>query len=301
MNDWPTLPAGLSVRIATPADTAAIVDLAAACQLANDRGYEVHPRDVGQALDLGGVGGVIVVAGADGRLVAWASLEVERAEIEVHPGWRGRGIGTALLGWSEARARSTGAPRVRQTIPDTDQAAQRLLAACGYATTYTSWILEQPLGADRPEVVIPPGIQVRRYLADDAGAAYRLIEDAFNEWPGRQPATFEVWSAYVLEHASFAPALSRLAVDGDEIVGAALNFDYPGSGEGWVQQLATRATHRHRGIARALLQASFAAFHDTGQRMVCLSTDSRTGALTLYERLGMRVRQSYTGWARNLG
>jgi GNAT superfamily N-acetyltransferase len=301
MNEPLRLPEGLSARIATPADTARIVDLAAACQRASDRGYDVHENDVVEAFALGGDGGVIVVAAADGALVAWANLEGERAGIEVHPAWRGRGIGTALLGWSEARARSTGAARVRQTIPDTDQAAQALLAANGYATTWTSWVLEAPLGAERPRVVVPPGIEIRPYVPADAFAVYRVIEDAFNEWPGRQPATFEVWSAYILEHASFAPALSRLAIDGDEIVGVAVAFDFPGTAEGWVQQLATRATHRHRGIARALLQASFAAFHDAGQRMICLSTDSRTGALTLYERLGMRIRRSYTGWAKNLG
>ena len=54
------------------------------------------------------------------------------------------------------------------------------------------------------------------------------------------------------------------------------------------------------GIARALLQSVFAAYHATGRRRVGLSTDSRTGALTLYERIGMRVRRTYTSWAKDL-
>jgi hypothetical protein len=45
----------------------------------------------------------------------------------------------------------------------------------------------------------------------------------------------------------------------------------------------------------------FAANHATGRRLVGLSTDSRTGALTLYERIGMRVRRTYTAWSKNLG
>ena len=78
-------------------------------------------------------------------------------------------------------------------------------------------------------------------------------------------------------------------------------MDYDGQDDGWVQQLATKATHRDRGIARALLESTFLAVHETGKRKVGLSTNSRTGALGLYERLGMRIARSYTGWAKDLG
>jgi ribosomal protein S18 acetylase RimI-like enzyme len=104
----------------------------------------------------------------------------------------------------------------------------------------------------------------------------------------------------VLGHAAFAPDLSQLAFAGDELVGVALCQDYEGQDEGWLPQVATKATHRHRGIARALLQSAFAAYHATGRRQVGLSTDSRTGALTLYERIGMHVRRTYTSWAKDL-
>jgi len=104
----------------------------------------------------------------------------------------------------------------------------------------------------------------------------------------------------VLGHASFAPTLSRLAFEGDELVGAALTDDYQGQDEGWVQQVATKATHRRRGIARALLQSVFTAYHATGRRLVGLSTSSHMGALVPYERIGMRVRRTYTAWAKDL-
>ncbi len=147
---------------------------------------------------------------------------------------------------------------------------------------------------------MPSGILLRPFTPTDAEAVFRVIEDAFNEWPDREPTSFESWAAHVRDHPAFAPGLSRVAFDGDQLVGAALCFDYDGQDEGWVQQLATKATHRHLGIARALLGSAFLAFHGTGRRMVGLSTNSRTGALGLYERLGMRIRRSYTGWARDL-
>jgi len=156
------------------------------------------------------------------------------------------------------------------------------------------------LGDATPEVTVPDGIELRPYQAADARAVYQVIEDAFNEWPDREPTTFEGWAAHVISHPAFAPELSRLAFEGSELVGVALCDDYEGQDEGWVPQVATKATHRHRGIARALLQSAFAAFHATGRRQVGLSTDTRTGALTLYERIGMRVRRTYTSWAKDL-
>lgn len=292
---------GLTVRAATRSDVAAITALIGACEIANDGVAEVHPTDVEQSFDLADDQAGVIVVEAPDQLVAWATLADGRAEVDVHPAWRGRGVGSALLAWTEARARASGMADVRQVVTNADTGAHRLFERAGYHVHHTSWILEMQLGDVPPEVVIPLGITIRPYLPENAEAAYQVIEDAFNEWPGRQPTTFESWSAHVLAHAAFAPGLSRLAFDGDELVGAALCLDYEGQDDGWVQQVATKGTHRHRGIARALLQSAFAAYHATGRRRVGLSTDSRTGALTLYERIGMRVRRSYTSWAKDLG
>jgi mycothiol synthase len=89
----------------------------------------------------------------------------------------------------------------------------------------------------------------------------------------------------------FDPELLDVAVEGDRIVGACVRLNYEGEG-GWIQQLAVRASHRHRGIAGALVQSAFCASWERGQRTCGVSTDSRTGALGLYERAGMEVRKT---------
>jgi ribosomal protein S18 acetylase RimI-like enzyme len=293
--------AGLTTRAATRSDVAALTALIAACEMANDGVVEVHPTDVEQHLDLAEADDSVIVVEGPNQLVGWATVARDRASADVHPEWLGRGIGSALLAWTEERARSAGTASVRQVVPDSNQAAHRLLESAGYRIHHVSWILEMPLGDTPPEVSIPPGIAIRPYQPADVRAVYRVIEDAFNEWPDRLPTTFEGWSAHVPGHAAFAPGMSRVAFDGDELVGVALSMTYEGQDEGWVDQVATRATHRHRGIARALLQSVFAAYHATGLRLVGLSTGSHTGALTLYERIGMRVRRSYTAWEKSLG
>jgi ribosomal protein S18 acetylase RimI-like enzyme len=291
---------GLTLRPATTSDVPAIVALIAACEIANDGVAEVHQTDVEQSFDLADEGGVIVVAAPD-QLVGWATVASGRADADVHPAWRGRGIGSALLAWTEAQARASGNGRLQQIVTDADEGANRLLERAGYRIHHTSWILRMTLGPTPPDVIVPAGITIRAYRPDDAPAVYRVIEDAFNEWPDRQPTDFAAWSAHVLGHASFSPQLSRVAVDGDELVGAALTDDYPGQDEGWVQQVATRASHRRRGIARALLQSVFAGFHARGRRRVGLSTGSHMGALEPYERIGMRIRRSYTAWQKEMG
>jgi predicted N-acetyltransferase YhbS len=295
------LPGSLSARPAAVGDVAAITTLIAACEAAVDGVAEIHPDDISVLFDPGRPDpGEIVVVEDGSAIVAWADCFGERAEVDVHPEWQGRGIGRALLAWTEARARDAGRSRVRQTVTDANVAAARLFRASGYANGGASWILQQELGDEPPAVELPVGITIRPCRPADARAVHRLIDDAFNEWPGREPVDFEHWAPHVIAHGSFAPDLSRLAFDDAELVGAALAFAYEGGDEGWVQQLATKSTHRDRGIARALLQSAFAGFHAAGWRACGLSTDSRTGALTLYERVGMRVRRSYTWWVKPL-
>ena len=295
----PRLP-GLTTRAATRGDVGAITALIAAGEIADNGVAEVQLADVEHAFDLAdGPAGVIVVETPD-QMIGWATVADDQADVEVHPAWRGRGIGAALLAWTEARARASGSPRVRQIVTDSDAAARSLFEAAGYRVRHTSWVLQQGLDEAPPEVELPPGVQIRGYRAADAEAAYRVIEDAFNEWPDRQPREFAAWSAQVIGHPAFAPELSRLALEGDRLVGVVLCMDYEGAEEGWVDQIATLATHRHRGIGRALLQSVFAAYHAQGRRLVGLSTNSQSGALTLYERIGMRVRRSYTAWVKDL-
>jgi ribosomal protein S18 acetylase RimI-like enzyme len=163
-----------------------------------------------------------------------------------------------------------------------------------------SWILRIALDEPPPAPEPIHGIEIRRFQPSDARDAHRVVDTAFSEWPGRDPEPFEVWASDDLAHPKFAPEISPLAFDGDELVGLILAFDYPELSEGWIMQLATKASHRRRGIAQALLRTSFGWFFDRGRRIAGVSTDSRTGALGLYEKVGMRVVRQYTRYAKRL-
>lgn len=231
-------------------------------------------------------------------LVAWAWVK-QRCGVEVHPGHRGRGLGSALLSWIEAKAGADDAAQLTQTVAKGDEAAVALLRTRGFDPIVVNWRLEIAWTAE-PEVPDPPvGIVVRSFRSGDGPAAHRLLEDAFGEWNQRR-RSYEEWAVLTVERASFAPDASPVAFAGDQMVGAVLALEVPGSAEGFVERLAVRRDYRGRGIARLLLQDTFRGFHRNGRRSCALWTHSRTGALTLYERVGMSVARSTTVYAKSL-
>lgn len=212
----------------------------------------------------------------------------------VHPDSWGLGIGAALVDWSIARAGELGATVIGQTVPDADSAAADLFRGRGWCPRWTSWVLEVPPGSAIAERPLPPGYAVRPLRpGQDERAAYEVVESAFSEWPDREPTSYEDWAATLLERPGFEPWQLLLAVAGDGAVVGACHL-VVSDGTGWVNQLAVDRSHRGQGLAQALLAQAFGAARERGAERGELSTDSRTGALTLYERLGMRVKWSFT-------
>jgi ribosomal protein S18 acetylase RimI-like enzyme len=148
---------------------------------------------------------------------------------------------------------------------------------------------------------LPDGLLFRGHRPGiDDLQIFDVLETAFSAWEGREPNVFEDWRARFLDREEVRPELQVLVADGERIVGVSINYDYADDVEGWVEQLAVHPTYQGRGIGRALLEESFRRFRAMGRRACGLSTDSRTGALGLYEHVGMRVRKSYSRWNKRL-
>ena len=300
MDDTLTPLEGLTVRALTVDNVDDAVALTNTCEM-HDVGYTMLDRgDLTSDFRLPGFDPQADSVGIweDTRLVGWGYMpKGHRAWIDVHPDARGRGIGTWLRRWSERRARDRGAASVEQTINDRAADAIRLLVAARYTPRSTSWILsmEHP---ERPADPAPPeSITLRTFRPGDEEEALGVFEDAFNGSPGRQSSMLATWRSQTIEREGFTAEDMVLALEGGEIVGVAFLID---SDEIWVDKLAVRRDHRHRGIARALLQVAFQRGFERGYASTSLSTDSGSGALTLYERVGMHIRESYTNHAIDL-
>jgi mycothiol synthase len=216
-----------------------------------------------------------------------------RAEGAVLPGERGRGIGSWLAAWTEQRATALGSGRVGQVAPD-GSLPQRLLLGRGYTLGHTSWVLELPRGREIAQRTLPGGYALATGdTPERERAAHVVIQDAFDEWEGRVRDSFDDWAATTVRRPGAEPWQLRL-VEREGVVVAASFTILDGQGAGYVHQLAVERTHRGQGLAQALLADAFGRARERGATRSELSTDSRTGALDLYLKVGMVVTQVWT-------
>jgi mycothiol synthase len=296
------LPSDLESRSPTRGDLDAVVSVIAASEEATQGVVDVTAEDVRSdwgrpSFDLSSDAVVVTDAG---RIVAYAEVFSGRAWVHVHPDHGRRGIGAAVLGWTESRARELGSEKVGQTVPDPNARAADLLSSNGYRVRWETWVFQKDLDTEPAEPRLPDGTTLRTFDEErDARATYELIDTAFSDWPDRDPGFgFDDWVASFLSREDFDPSLTFLVGDDDELVGVALCLVY--DDEGWVQQLAVKRWHRGRGLGGALLQAAFREFHRRGLKTAGLSTESRTGARGVYEHVGMTVTRSYKRYSKNL-
>jgi ribosomal protein S18 acetylase RimI-like enzyme len=176
-----------------------------------------------------------------------------------------------------------------------------LLESLGYFVRWNSWVLQLPEGGQIEAQPLPEGYSVRTAETDpDHRAAWTVIEDAFLEWSERERRSFEDWSATTVLRPGFEPWNLRIVADTDgNAVGAC--FLILSGDTGYVSMLAVRKDHRGLGLARALLADAFANARAHGAARCELATDSRTGALGLYERVGMVVTSTWVHRAVHLG
>jgi|SRR5690554_896319 ribosomal protein S18 acetylase RimI-like enzyme len=231
------------------------------------------------------------------RLIGW-----------VLPEWRGRGIGTAMLRWQEARLREIARSHAREYprfyeswAADTEKSRARMFEREGYQpVTYTADMVRPHL-EDIPDLPLPEGIEVRPVQPEHYRAIWEHDKEAFRDHWG--------YSEDELSYEQFIdfppyqdPSLWRVAWHGDQIVGQVLSFIVPEENEaygrkrGYTEAIAVRREYRRRGIASALIALSLRALKERGMEEAALGvhTENLTGAFQLYEKMGYRVVKLYT-------
>ena len=290
----PPLPDGLTTRPLRKTDARAVFELMAEQERADIGVVAIEEADIVSdwarpSHDLGARS----VGVFDGdTLVAYAELMgADRADTSVLPSHRGRGIGTWLAHWLQELGRRVGSTVVGMPVPQ-GSPGDLLLAELGFHVRWTSWVLKLPEGATIPDRELPEGYVVRTAEPAELRAAHDVLEDAFLEWSVRDRETFEDFEAATSGRPGFEPWNLRVAVDGDgTVVGVSVVLVSDSGTTGYVDRLAVRRDRRNRGLAQALLVDSFAQARAHGTSTSELSTDSRTGALGLYERVGMVADQ----------
>jgi mycothiol synthase len=296
------LPAGLTSRPLRLEDARAVFDVVAAQELADLGQVVIEEADIvgdwqRPSFDVG----ASAVGVFDGdRLVAYAEVSGgDRGDAAVHPDFRGRGLGTSLAGWMQEAARGRGADVVGMPVP-VGSPSETLLRGLGYQARWSSWVLALPAGREIEDQPLPSGYAVRAAAEAEWPTAYEVIEDAFLEWSARERQSYADFTAQVFRRPGFEPWNLRVATDpAGGLVGAAYVL-VDSAGCGFVDKLAVRPDQRNRGLARALLVDAFKVAREHGAHTSELSTDSRTGALSLYEKVGMEVSSNWVNLAIRL-
>jgi mycothiol synthase len=295
------LPHGLVTRPMAPGDESAVTTVIAAGQLEDVGEVVIEEADVVSDWQRPSYDVAASTIGVfdGGLLVAYAELSGgDRGDASVDPAYRGRGIGTFLATWMQEKARARGLHVIGMPVPK-GSSGDRLLERLGYRIRWTSWALALPEGRVIEARTLPPGYTIRTADEADHRAVWTVIEDAFLEWAVRDRQSFEDFSAQILQRPGFEPWNLRVVTDGNgEVVGAALIL--LADEVGFVERIAIRKDQRGLGLGQALLADAFAQARENGATRSELSTDSRTGALGLYERVGMEVTSVWVNRAIDL-
>jgi mycothiol synthase len=229
----------------------------------------------------------------EGRMVASASFGMhgDAANIRGVVGDKGRGLGTEIVERGEAFARAEGATKIHAGAAEPDAAARALFESRGYREVRRFYEMAIELTEEPAAPVLPAGLVLDELHEDEYEAFYDALNEAFAEHWEWHPDPFERWLERRRgQHRDEHGPVWFVVRDGDELAAVTRN-DVNVAGGGYVGAIGVRPAWRGKGLGKALLQATFAEFWRRGTTRVTLDVDSQnaTGAVALYERVGMHV------------
>lgn len=209
-----------------------------------------------------------------------------------------------LLAEAEQIGRERGANVVRSFVQGDDPVLRPVLEDAGWQPIRYSFQMQTDLDGELPAPEWPDGLSPRNLRPGEEERVYEAHMDAFADHWEHHRYTFEDWRDFNVGRHSFDPSLWWLVEEGDELAAISLNaWHFSGDPQfGWVHVLGVRPQWRKRGVATALLHHSFRDFRERGATRVGLGVDGEntTGAVRLYERVGMHVVRRNDTYERKL-
>jgi mycothiol synthase len=234
----------------------------------------------------------------------------------LHPDWHRRGIGRAMLAAIEARIRqiaagqpNDGARLIQAEANDAARGREALLRSAGFAPVRHGFTMIRPTLDDQPDAPLPDGLEIREVRPEHMRAIWDADQEAFRDHWGSGQWTEEDYQRFLTDPTQGDTTLWRIAWDGAQVAGQVRSFINAeenrqfGRRRGWVENISVRRPWRHRGLARALMAASFPLLRARGmtQGALTVDTENLSGALGVYESVGFRQVDRSTTYRRLLG
>jgi ribosomal protein S18 acetylase RimI-like enzyme len=225
---------------------------------------------------------------------------------KVHPAWRRRGIGRAVLHWNTQRARavaqadpSLGGPGAQLGVwaSENEHGCMALLESEGFSVQrYGFTMIHRDLDAVAA-VPLPGGVEIRPVLPEHHRPIFDADDEAFHDHFEHRPQTDEDFTA-IHAQPDIDTSLWRVGWDGDQVAGSVQAWIWKSENEvlgvdrAWLERISVRRPWRRMGLAKALIAAALIGLRERGVTEALLGVDAANpnGAMALYESIGFEAK-----------
>ncbi|MEW6230978.1 MAG: GNAT family N-acetyltransferase [Chloroflexota bacterium] len=256
----------------------------------------------------------LLVAESQGHLVGFVNLWIEPTRrgilrLRVHPGFRNRGIGTALMEWALGHAGEMDLALIDAPIKAKLTGQQAFFGRFGFAPERCWWVMRLDLSGELPVPLIPAGFDIRNFQDEgDVETLTAITNVAFAEhWGEREYAVDE--ERYWTSRPWFDPGLVWFVHEArsGQVAGYAWarirqeRIELTGDRAGHIGELGVHPNFRRRGLGRALLLCAVGALKERGLAAAELEVDGgNTNALRLYESLGFFQKDEFRWYRKKM-
>ncbi|HSH21846.1 MAG TPA: GNAT family N-acetyltransferase [Candidatus Caenarcaniphilales bacterium] len=258
----------------------------------------------------------------DGQLAAFGASRT-RADVThrralgqdgtVRPDLRRRGLGTAVLAWTEGRSRERHR-ELGDQVPaflevwsnERSEDRRAFFSSRAYQPIRYYDEMRRPLRDEIPSAALSDGLRLERWTSELDEAFREAHNDAFADHWGSEPLSAEMWRHHRSGSPHFRRDLSYGVFEAEVLIGYCLAYHAPedaqvtGRVDGWLGQIGVRRQWRGRGVATAVMCHVMRGMVEAGMDHACLDVDSQnpTGAVGLYARLAFRTHERWIRWSK---
>lgn len=222
------------------------------------------------------------------------------------PEWRGKGIGSAMLRWSQRRIRAiasnhqtNGKGMFGSNAMTTEIEKTKLLLDDDYKKVFTMVEMDFDISQNVQEVQLADGFEIRPVKKEDLRKIWETNNEVYSQRDFVTLPTEEDFKEFV-ENPNNDFSLWNVAWNGDEIASFVLSEIKDGKGE--MMEVSTVEKYRRKGLAQALLTKNILALKKRDVKTIRLHTNGENvaRARTLYEKVGFRHLKDHVRYRKSI-